>query len=104
MRPKRSRAWQARPLPVIRPVATPMGLVRASWDGPLLTVRDRQMPVLQARGGYGRRGRTWLGPGTDGHQLNRRVRPVHDDHLPRWQGPPARGSRCVGMDVWPAFL
>jgi hypothetical protein len=44
-----------------------------------LTVRDRQMPVLRARGGHGRRGPSVLQCDGDGHKLNRRVRPVHDD-------------------------
>jgi hypothetical protein len=35
--------------------------------------------------------------GGDGHKLNRRVRPVHDDHLPRWQGRQARGSWTEGV-------
>jgi SAM-dependent methyltransferase len=43
------------------------------------------LPVLRARGGHGRRRPTALQRGGDGHKLNRRVRPVHDDHLPRWQ-------------------
>jgi hypothetical protein len=47
-----------------------------------------------ARGGHGRRGRTLLPLGSDGHKLNRRVRPVQGDHLPRWQGPQAHGSCC----------
>jgi hypothetical protein len=83
--PQRSRAWKARPAPSSRPDATPMVQVRAYWNGPLLIMSDRQMPVLRARGGRGRRGPTALQRGGDGHKLNRRVRPVHDDHLPRWQ-------------------
>jgi hypothetical protein len=51
------------------------------------------MPVLRARGGHGRRGRSGLGRGGDGHTLNRRVRPVHDDHLPRW--PASGGGRAA---------
>jgi hypothetical protein len=69
-----------------------MAQARASLDRPLLTVGDPQSPVLRARGGHGRRGRSWLRRGSDGHKLNRRVRPVHDDHLPRWQEPQARGN------------
>jgi hypothetical protein len=68
-----------------------MAQVTAPWDRPLLTVRDRQLPVLRARGGHGRRGPIALQHGGDGHKLNWRVRPVHVDHLPRWQG--AAGAR-----------
>jgi hypothetical protein len=53
------------------------------------------MPVLRARGGHGRRGPTVLQRGGDGHKLNRRVRPVHDDHLPRWQGPEVAAAPWV---------
>ena len=87
MWPQRSRAWKARPVRSSRPDATPMAQVRAALDEPLLTVRDRQLPMLRARGGHGRRGRTWLRRGGDGHQLGRRVGFVLGDHLPRWQGP-----------------
>ena len=80
-----SRAWKARPVPSSRPDATPMPQVRASWDRPLLTVSDRQMPMLRPRGGHGRRGPSWIGRSSDGHKLNRRVRSSRDDHLPRWQ-------------------
>jgi len=41
----------------------------ASADPPLLSVGHRQGPVLRARGGHGRRGPRWLGPGGDGHKL-----------------------------------
>jgi hypothetical protein len=51
MWPQRSRAWKARPVPSSWPDATPMAQVGRTVDGPLLTVRDRQMPVLPARGG-----------------------------------------------------
>jgi hypothetical protein len=78
-----SRAEKARPVPVVRPDTTPMAQVSTSPDRPLLTVRDRQLPVLRARGGHGRRGRSWVWPGSDADRLNRRVRLVHDDHLPR---------------------
>jgi hypothetical protein len=68
------------------------GLIICRWrrsrppsGGPLLTVSDRQMPMLRARGGHGRRGPTALRRGGDGHKVNRRVRLVHDDHLPCWQ-------------------
>jgi hypothetical protein len=83
----RSRAWKARPVPSSWPAATPLPQLRASLDRPLLTVSDRQMPMLQARGGHGRRGPGWLGRGGDGYHLNPRGRPVLGDYLPRWQGP-----------------
>jgi hypothetical protein len=56
------------------PDATPMALVRAAWDRLLLTVSDCQTPMLRARTGHGQRGRSSLGPGSDGHELNRRAR------------------------------
>jgi hypothetical protein len=68
-----------------------MAQLTAPWDRPLLTVRDRQLPVLRARGGHGRRGPIALQHGGDGHKLILEVRPVHVDHLPRWQG--AAGAR-----------
>src|SRR4029450_12819827 len=59
----------------------------------------------RARGGHGRRGPTALQRGGDGHKLSRRVRPVRDDHLPRWQGPQAHGSRwSEGLEPWTAML
>jgi hypothetical protein len=93
-------SWKARPITSSWPDASPMAEVRSVCNRPLLTVRDRQMPVRRARGGHGRRGPTTLQRGGDGCKLNRRVRPVHDDHLPRWQGPsPARGSGQVGFEA-----
>ena len=90
-----SRAWKARPVPSYRPDPSPMPQVRPVRDRPLLTVRDRQMPVLRAGGGHGRRGPTALQHGGDGHKLNWRVRPVHDDHYlvgkPSAGGAAARG-------------
>jgi hypothetical protein len=80
-----SRAWKARPGSTFTPDASPMAQVRTACCRPLLTVSDRQMPMLRARGGHGRRGPTVLQRGGDGPNLNRRVRPVHDDHLPGWQ-------------------
>jgi len=50
-----------------------MAQVRSGCDRPLLSVGDRQVPVLRARGGHGRRGRSWLGRCSDGHKLHRRV-------------------------------
>src|SRR5215211_468812 len=82
-----SRAWKARPVPWSWPDPAPLPQARVSVDRPLLTVSDRQMPMLRARGGHGRRGPAALQRDGDGHKLNRRVRPVHDDHLPRWQAP-----------------
>jgi hypothetical protein len=58
-------------------------------SGPVKTVVNG---TLVAR----RRGRTWLKPGGDGHQLDRRVRPVPADHLPRWQA--AEGG-AAGLSV-----
>jgi hypothetical protein len=76
MWPRRSRAWKARPVPSFGPDAAPMPQVRPECDRPLLTVKDRQWPMLRARGGHGRRGRRpWLWRSSDGHKLNRRVRP-----------------------------
>jgi hypothetical protein len=73
------------------------GQTRLRWT--LLTVRDRQMPVLRACGGHDGRGPTALQRGGDGRKLNRRVRPDHDDHLPRWQataGGAALAYACCG--------
>ena len=79
--------------PSFGPDSAPLLQVKASMDRPWLTVSDRQMPMLRAGGGHGRRGRRSSKPGGDGHQLYRRAGPAHDDHLPRWQGPDgARGS------------
>jgi hypothetical protein len=86
-----SRAWKARPIPSSWPDATPMAQVGRTVDGPLLTVRDRQLPVLRARRGHGRRGPTALRRGGDGHKLNRRVRPVVGDHC--LVGKPPRAAR-----------
>jgi hypothetical protein len=71
--------------------------------------------------GHGRREPAWLGPGGDGHQLGRRVRPCLGDHLPRWQGdrlaaawvrgsnPPSprssvRGRRCECPLTWDSCI
>jgi hypothetical protein len=85
MWPQQSRAWKARPGTPLSRDATPTAQVKALPDRPLLSVGDREGPLLRARGGHGRRGSRWLGSGSDGHKLNRRVRPVRDNHLPRWQ-------------------
>jgi hypothetical protein len=79
-----SRAWKARPVSSSGADDTPMAQVSPARDRPLLTVTDRQMPLLRARGGHGRRGQSWFQRAGDGHKLDRRVRPVHDN-LPRWQ-------------------
>jgi hypothetical protein len=54
--------------------------VRSVCDRPLLTVSDRQMPLLRARRGHDRRGASSLGSGSNDRKLTRRVRPVRDDH------------------------
>ena len=110
MWPQRSRAWKARPGSPLSRDPTPTAQVRLVRDRPLLTVRDRQMPVLRARGGHGRRGPGALQRGGNGYKLNRRVRPVHDDHLPRWQAAPAarqpgwqtsrRATATEGLHWW----
>jgi hypothetical protein len=75
------------------PDPKPMPQVTTFYNRPLLSVRDRMMLLLRARGGHGRRGPTALRPGGDGHKLNRRVKLVHDNHLPHWQAP--RGGAAV---------
>ena len=64
------------------------------WDRPLLSVSDRRMPMLRARGGHGRRGSTALQRGGDGHKLNWRVRPVCPAHVPRWQAAEGGAAAC----------
>jgi hypothetical protein len=54
MWPRSSRAWKARPGTHSMPGAMSMAQVRSSCSRPLLSVRDRQMPMLRARGGRGR--------------------------------------------------
>jgi hypothetical protein len=50
--------------------------------------------------GSGTAGKNDLGlPVRDGHRLGRRVRPVHDDHLPRCQGLEALGL----LPIWTAY-
>src|SRR5512132_810999 len=87
-----SPAWKARPVLSSRPDGTPMAQVSPAGDRPLLSVGDRQLPVLRARGGQGRRGPTEVRRGGDGHKLNRRVRAVRDDHLASLARAPARDS------------
>ena len=56
------RAWKARPDSPLSRDPTPMAQVRScATDRPLLTVSDRQMPMLRARGGHAR-ARTTLAP------------------------------------------
>jgi hypothetical protein len=98
MWPQRSRPWQARPDRPSMLDATPKAQVKALPERPPLSVGDREGPLLRARGGHGRRGRTALQRGGDGDKLNRRVRPVQGDHLPRWQVlAEGRGSRFRGV-------
>jgi SRSO17 transposase len=53
--------------------AARLAQLRPFWDRPLLTVSDRQMPMLRARRGHGRRGRHSLQRCSNGHQLHWRV-------------------------------
>jgi hypothetical protein len=57
-----------------------------------------------ARLWHGRWGRRWLQPGSNGRQLDRRVRPLLGNQLPRWQGPSGRGGRRVGFEPCPVLL
>lgn len=72
---------------------------------PLLTVptaANREEPSgTDAAGtsGHGRRERSWLWRGRDGHQLDRRVRPVPGDHLPRWQAAKAARQAPLGYEA-----
>jgi hypothetical protein len=50
---RRTRAWKARRAPPCSRDAAGLAQVRDSPTGPLLTVRDRQEPMLRARGGHG---------------------------------------------------
>ena len=64
-------------------------------DRRLLTVGDRRLPVLRARGGHGRRGRTRAGglqPWSPPERVG--VAQPGDTSL-GWHGPPARGSYWV---------
>jgi hypothetical protein len=80
-----SRAWKARPGTPFSRDATSIAQLSGSHDRPLLSVGDRQGPMLRARGGHGRRGPTVLQRGSDGHKLTWRVRLILSGHLPRWQ-------------------
>jgi hypothetical protein len=91
----RSRAWKARPGSPFRRDPRPMAVVGADVRP---TAVDRERPPDAGATGTrrARPARTKrLRLGADGHKLNRRMRPVRDDHLPRWQGLPARGSHQV---------
>jgi hypothetical protein len=75
------RARKTRPGTPYSRDATPMAQLGGSLDRPQLsvgTVRDRCY-------GHGRQGRRWIRPGSNGHQLDRRVRPVLGNHSPGWQ-------------------
>jgi hypothetical protein len=94
----RSRAWKAPPGSSSMPDARPMPQVRSSCSRPLLSVGDRQMPVLRARGGHGRRGPTAFRHGGDGHKLNWRVRPVRDDHC-IFGKPPKAARQAIASGI-----
>jgi hypothetical protein len=61
MWPQRSRAWKARPDTPFSWDASPTTQLSASPDRPRLSIADCQGPVLRAREGHGRQGRTWFG-------------------------------------------
>jgi hypothetical protein len=66
---------------------------------PTVVVRGRrQMPVLRARGGHGRRGPTAFQHGGDGHKLNWRVRPVRDDHC-IFGKPPKAARQAIASGI-----
>jgi hypothetical protein len=87
--PWSSRAWKACPTRPSSRDAAPRAQVSSSADQPLLTVRNRQTPVLRAHGGHGRRGPTQLAPGATGVGSGDRQGSFRGDLLPRWQA-------CVG--------
>jgi uncharacterized membrane protein len=67
--------------------------------GVVVVVRgDRDGPLLRARAGHGRRGRPWLGSGSDSHKLNLTVRTVRDDTCLVGKGPQATKARVVTPD------
>ena len=49
-----SRAWKARPGTPLTRDGTPMAQVKVLAERPLLSVGDREGPLLRARGGHGR--------------------------------------------------
>jgi len=81
----RSRAWKAHTAVHDGRGRGAMAQVRDAGERLGLTVVDRACPFVGARRGHGRRGRPWLGPGGNGHQLSHRARFVQGDHLRRWQ-------------------
>src|SRR5918993_5739208 len=80
MWPQRSRAWKARPESPLSRDSTPMPQVRSVCDRPLLTVRDRQMPVLRARPARTNRAPAWR---RRSQAQEGEARP--GDHRPHWQ-------------------
>jgi hypothetical protein len=74
-----------------------MAQLRASLDHPLLSVGDRQGPLLRARKEHGRRGRPDWGVTAVVTHLNRRVRPVLDDHCLVGKRPKAARQKAFGL-------
>ena len=80
-----------------------MAQVKGLPDRPLLSVRDREGTYRYGHAeGTAGEGRRWLVSGSDGHKLNRRVRTVRDDHLPRRQA--AEGCAAGGVQTGRAQL
>jgi hypothetical protein len=72
--------------------------VMATWDCPWCPLATAHVRCQWH--GSGTAGKNDLGlPVRDGHRLGRRVRPVHDDHLPRCQGLEALGL----LPIWTAY-
>jgi hypothetical protein len=65
----------------------------------LLTVSDRQLPVLRARGGHGRCERPRLQPVGDGYQLGRWAMPVQGDTSLVGKPSQRRGSCLLLLDT-----
>ena len=102
MWPRRSRAWKARPVPSSRPDASPMPQARSSVDRPVLSVSNRQIPMLRAYGGHGAAGEDQPRSGVVAMVTRSpRVRPVQGDNLPRWQA--ASGGAAVGAGCFASF-
>jgi hypothetical protein len=74
-----------------------MAQVSSVCNRPLLTVRDRQMPVLRHAEGTAGEGQPRSGVAAMVTSFTGGVRPVLGDHLPRWQGRQARGSWIEGV-------
>src|SRR5215218_2915822 len=70
MWPQRSRAWKARPGTPPSRDPTPMAQLRVFLDRPLLSVADRQGPMLRARRGHGTARTNPVPRGSDGYKLN----------------------------------